>query len=143
MFFRWNNTSSLFIFFWDELKWKGFYEEIKPDIKLFESLCPDKENSFCKEVAENITDTCDIVIFEEKKQRVVLCEVKHGIIDDRAVAQIQRYYRKTKQFIELRRMDLERFCFQSWNPYISQIYLMEEMSVNGVSTAFENLIWML
>ncbi|KLE02195.1 type I restriction enzyme HsdR N-terminal domain-containing protein [Aliarcobacter butzleri] len=88
-------------FFWDELKWHGFYEEIKPDIKLFESLCLDKENSFCKEVSENITDTCDIVIFEEERQRVVLCEVKHGTIDDRAVAQIQRYYRKTKQFIEL------------------------------------------
>ncbi len=87
--------------FWDEIKWINFYEKINPTLKLFESYCLDKKNTFCKEISENITDTCDIVIFEEDRQRIVLCEVKHGRLDDRAVAQIQRYYRKTKQFVEL------------------------------------------
>jgi len=87
--------------FWDRIKWVDFHDKINPNLKLFESFCNDPDNTFCKEISENITDTCDIVFFEKSKQRVVLCEVKHGSIDDRAVAQIQRYYRKTKQFIEL------------------------------------------
>jgi hypothetical protein len=88
-------------FFWDKIKWIDFYDNINPNLKLFESFCPDKNSNFCKEVSNNITDTCDIIIFEEDKRRIILCEIKHGRIDDRAVAQIQRYYRKTKQFVEL------------------------------------------
>lgn len=87
--------------FWDNIKWIDFHEKIVPSLKLFESTCTDSSNSFCKEVSNNITDTCDIIFYEHSKQRIILCEVKHGNIDDRAVAQIQRYFRKTKQFIEL------------------------------------------
>ena len=87
--------------FWEKIQWIDFHENINYDLKLFESYCLDNKNSFCKEISKNITDACDIIFFEKKKQRIVLCEIKHGTIDDRAVAQIQRYYRRTRQFIEL------------------------------------------
>ena len=95
-------TLHLYIFlYWKNIIWVNYDDNIIPDLKLFESECINQSINFCREVSSHITDTCDIIIVENTKKRVVLCEVKHGKLDDRAVAQIQRYFRKTKSFIDL------------------------------------------
>ena len=95
-------TLHLYLYlYWKDIIWINYSDKVTPDIKLFESECINPALNFCQEVADNITDKCDIILVENSKRRVTLCEVKHKKLDDRAVAQIQRYYRKTKSFIDL------------------------------------------
>jgi hypothetical protein len=54
----------------------------------------------------HISNNCDLIYYEKETHTIELIEVKNVDLDDRAISQIQRYYRKTNLVCETHQHNL-------------------------------------
>ncbi|MEV9530379.1 hypothetical protein AB0W27_06325 [Aliarcobacter butzleri] len=92
----------LYIFlFWDKLIGDiEFIGKIKKEELLYEGQVIDQEDKFQKNLLPYISNNCDLIYYDYKKSLIELIEIKNVDLDDRAISQIQRYYRNTNLICE-------------------------------------------
>lgn len=87
--------------FWDKLKGDiDFLNNIKKDELLYEGQTINCKDKFQNNLLPHIANNCDLIYFNHEKSLIELIEIKNVDLDDRAVSQIQRYYRNTNLICE-------------------------------------------
>ncbi len=92
----------LYIFlFWEEIIWdKKIIKDLNRENFFYEGQVRNEEDKFQKNLLPHISKNCDLIYHDKEEYSIELIEIKNVDIDDRAISQIQRYYRKTNQFCE-------------------------------------------
>jgi len=87
----------LYIFlFWQKLDWnKNIIKNHNKNNLFYEGQIFDKSDKFQKNLLPYISNKCDLIYYEKAINTIKLIEIKNVDLDDRAISQIQRYYRKT------------------------------------------------
>lgn len=92
----------LYIFlFWNKLTGDTeFINKIKREELLYEGQVIDNADKFQQNLLPKIANNCDLIYYNHKESILELIEIKNVDLDDRAIAQIQRYYRNTNYICE-------------------------------------------
>lgn len=95
-------TIHLYIFlFWDKLIGDtDFIIKINKNELLYEGQIVDENDKFQKNLLPLISNNCDLIYYDKDKSSIELIEIKNVDLDDRAISQIQRYYRNTNFICE-------------------------------------------
>jgi len=92
----------LYLFlFWENLICdKQIINNLKKDDFFYEGQKSNIESKFQNNLLPYISNNCDLIYYEKETNTIELIEVKNVDLDDRAISQIQRYYRKTNLVCE-------------------------------------------
>ncbi len=92
----------LYIFlFWDKLIWdKELIDNVKKNHFFYEGQIIDENDKFQQNLLPFIASNCDLIYYDNKNNSIKLIEIKNVDLDDRAISQIQRYYRNTNYICE-------------------------------------------
>jgi len=103
-------TIHLYIFlFWEKLSWdKNIINTIKKENFFYEGQKINYNNNpkFQDNLLPHISNNCDLIYYNKEHFTVELIEIKNVDLDDRAISQIQRYYRNTNLICETYRHNL-------------------------------------
>lgn len=92
----------LYIFlFWENLIWdQNIKKGIKRENFFYEGQVINNEDKFQKNLLPHISNNCDLIYYNDVDNAIELIEIKNVDLDDRAISQIQRYYRATNLVCE-------------------------------------------
>lgn len=99
----------LYIFlFWESLIWdKKVVKNLDREHFFYEGQIANSEDKFQKNLLPYISNNCDLIYHNNDDSRIELIEIKNVDLDDRAISQIQRYYRTTNLVCETREHNLK------------------------------------
>jgi len=87
----------LYLFlFWENIVFdKPIINNLKKENFFYEGQKSNRESKFQNNLLPYISNNCDLIYYENETNTIELIEIKNVDLDDRAISQIQRYYRKT------------------------------------------------
>ena len=90
----------LFLFWENIICDKPIINNLKKDNFFYEGQKSDIDSKFQNNLLPHISNNCDLIYYEKETNTIELIEVKNVDLNDRAISQIQRYYRKTNAVCE-------------------------------------------
>lgn len=87
----------LYIFlFWENIIWeKDILPNLNKEKLFYEGQTHNSQDKFQSNLLPYITNNCDLIYHDIDTHTIDLIEIKNVDLDDRAISQIQRYYRNT------------------------------------------------
>ncbi|MGV6830565.1 MAG: hypothetical protein ACWA5P_03260 [bacterium] len=95
-------TIHLYIFlFWDKIIWdKNIIPNLQMENFFYEGQECSTSDKFQSNLLPYISNNCDLIYYNQENHTIELIEIKNVDLDDRAISQIQRYYRNTVNICE-------------------------------------------
>lgn len=94
----------LYIFlFWENLIWDTTtIRNLKKENFFYEGqkISSNRNPNFQDNLLPHISNNCDLIYYNNENYTIELIEIKNVDLDDRAISQIQRYYRNTNLVCE-------------------------------------------